>query len=270
MPNLLRIMPLIYLPLLLAACASHPENPSFPVTVKDADAAIDQMRAEPKPFERPLLIIGGFWDPNFSPPLFRNHFKKLAGDDRKIVTVSIGFCGSFAECRRKVIDAVEAKFPSADPTWTSEVDVIGASLGGLAARYAAAPSDDPKAGRRLKIKRLFSIASPHSGSTLAKLIALTSFHRDMRPESSFLKKLAEHDPAAGYELYPYVWLGDGIVGPQYAAPPGMNPLWLPALPLRPTHGGAMIDSRILADIGRRLRGEEGFAKPPGAPLPGAG
>jgi hypothetical protein len=268
--RLSRLMPAICLPLLLAACATHPDNPSFAVTVEAADAAIKQMRADPKPLERPLLIIGGFWDPNFSPPLFRNHFKKSAGDDHMMVTVSIGFCGSFAECRRKVIEAIESKFPSSDPNWTSEVDVIGASLGGLTARYAAAPSEDPNAPRRLKIKRLFSIASPHSGATLAKLFALTAFHRDMRPESPFLKKLAEHDHDARYEIYPYVWLGDGIVGPQYAAPPGMNPLWLPALPLHPTHGGAMIDSRILADIGRRLRGEEGFAKIPGAPLPGAG
>ena len=269
MSHSFRLISLVCLPLLLAACATHPENPSFAVTVEAADAAIKEMRAAPKQLERPLLIIGGFWDPNFSPPLFRNHFKKLAGgDDRMIVTVSIGFCGSFAECRKRVIDAVEAKFPSDDPNWTNEVDVIGASLGGLTARYAAAPPDDPKAGKRLKVKRLFSISSPHSGSMLANLIALTSFHRDMRPQSAFLKKLAEHDHDAGYELYPYVWLGDGIVGPKYAAPPGMNPLWLPALPLRPTHGGAMIDSRILADIGRRLRGEEGFAKVPGAPLPG--
>src|SRR5687768_4138365 len=158
----LRLIPVLCVPLFFAACATHPENPSFAVTVEAADAAIKEMRAAPRQLERPLLIIGGFWDPNFSPPLFRNHFKKLAGDDHMMVTVSIGFCGSFAECRRRVIEAVEGKFPSADPEWTSEVDVIGASLGGLTARYAAAPSDDPKAGKRLKVKRLFSISSPHS------------------------------------------------------------------------------------------------------------
>src|SRR4051812_6486355 len=96
---------LIWGPFVLTACAGQPENPSFAITVKDAGAAIDRMRADPKPLERPLLIIGGFWDPNFSPPLFKHHFKRLAGDDRRMATVSIGFCGSFAECRRKVIEA---------------------------------------------------------------------------------------------------------------------------------------------------------------------
>jgi hypothetical protein len=119
----------------------------------------------------------------------------------------------------------------------------------------------------LKIKRLFTIASPHSGASLAKLVALTDFHRDMRPDSPFLKRLAKEDAAAAYQVYPYVWLGDEIVGERYASPPGTNPLWLPPLPLLPPHAGAMMDSRILADIGRRLRGEEGFAKVPGAPLP---
>jgi hypothetical protein len=258
---------LIWVPFVLSACAAQPENPSFPITTKDADAAIDRMRADPKPLARPLVIVGGLWDPNFSPPLFKYHFKQLAGDDRRIVTVAIGFCGSFGECRRKIIDAVEEAFPSPDPSWTVEVDVLGASLGGLAARYAAAPPDESASPKRLKIKRLFSISSPHSGAVLAKLIALTDFHRAMRPDSPFLKRLAEQDASATYEVYPYVWLGDEIVGARYAAPPGTNPLWLPALPLRPPHGGAMMDPRILADIGRRLRGEEGFAKVPGAPLP---
>ena len=257
-------------PLLLSACAMQTPNPSFAVTRDDADAAIEAMRAAPRPLERPLVIVGGFWDPNFSPPWFKSQFKRIAGDDRMIVTVAIGFCGSFEECRRKIIEAVDQAFGSDDPVWTREVDVLGASLGGLAARHAAAPPAGSEGPRRLRVKRLFTIASPHSGATLAKMVALTGFHRDMRPESAFLARLAKEDAGARYEVYPYVWLGDEIVGERYASPPGMNPLWLPAVPLLPPHAGAMMDSRILADIGRRLRGEEGFARVPGAPLPDDG
>lgn len=249
-------------------CAApvEPQNPAFPVTTEQADAATAAMRERPRALARPLVIVGGFWDFNISPPLFAQHFRQLTGDDR-ILGVSVGLCGSFAECRRTVIEAVDESFPCADPTWTTEVDVIGASLGGLVARYAAAPPDDPSRPRRLKIARLFTISSPHAGATLADAVALTAFHRDMCPGSEFLKGLAARDAEATYELYPYVLLGDEIVGQQHAAPPGRNPYWLtaPGFPL--PHLAAMMDARILADIARRLRGEEPFTRGPAVPLP---
>jgi hypothetical protein len=225
------------------------------------------MRADPQKLSRPLVIIGGFGDPNVSPPLFKSFFQTICHDSQ-IITVSVCFCQSFNECRDKVIEAVDKAFPSADPNFTTDVDVVGACLGGLVARYAAAPSDDPAHPRRLKISRLFSISSPHTGATLAQLISITSYHRDMRPNSTFLKKLAQHDAEATYELYPYVRLHDEIVGARHAAPPGVDPFWLPNPPLTMAHFGAMIDVRILADIARRLRGEEPFTQYPATPLPG--
>ena len=246
--------------------APAPTNPSFPVTFSEARVALDRMAAHPRPLDRPLVVIGGFLDPNVSPPLYKLHFQRLTNDDR-IVTVSVGLCGSFAECRQKVVEAVDRAYPSSDPTWTTEVDVVGASLGGLVARYAAAPSDDPAKPRRLKIARLFSISSPQSGATLANTLGFTQYHRDMRPGSPFMQALAAHDAQATYQLYPYVRLKDEIVGEQYAAPPNRVPLWLPNPPLTLAHAGAMADPRILADIAKRLRGELSLAVMPPAPLP---
>jgi hypothetical protein len=257
----------VLLTLLTGCYSAQPINPSFPVSFDEARDALNEMRANPRRLPRPLVIVGGFMDPNVSPPLFDNFFRGVTGDTR-MVTVSIGFCTSFDECRKRIIDAVDEAYPSADPQWTTEVDVVGASLGGLASRYAAAPSNDPAHPRRLRIARLFSISSPHAGATLAEKVALTDFHRDMRPGSAFLKRVAEADAQAKYELYPYVHLGDEIVGEQYAAPPGVNPFWLSNLPLIQAHAGAMIDPRILADISRRLRGELPFTKLPAVGLPG--
>jgi pimeloyl-ACP methyl ester carboxylesterase len=171
-----------------------------------------------------------------------------------------------------VLAAVERAAPSgAEAEWTAEVDVVGASLGGLVARYAAAPPQSSEGNRkRLRIARLFTISSPHDGANLAESVALTQFHRDLRPNSAFLRRLAESDPHPTYELYPYVHLGDEIVGEQHAAPAGTNPLWLSNPPLAPAHLSAMLDERILADISRRLRGEEPLSHPPSPPLPGAG
>jgi hypothetical protein len=53
----------------------------------------------------------------------------------------------------------------------------------------------------------------------------------------------------------------------HAAPPGANPFWLPNPPLKMAHLGAIMDIRILADIARRLRGEEPFTQFPATPLP---
>jgi hypothetical protein len=261
------LVPLLAFLSLACANAPQPTNPSFPVTFSQARDVLHDLSTHPRPLNRPLLIIGGYLDPNLSPPLDKMHFRHMAGGDDRIVTVSVGFCGSFAECREKVLDAVDRAFPSTDPTWTTEVDVVGASLGGLVARYAAAPSDDAAHPRRLKVARLFSISSPHEGAALANVIALSQFHRDMRPGSPFMTTLAAHDAEATYQLYPYVRLDDEIVGEQNAAPPDRVPLWLPNPPLQPSHGGAMADPRILADIYLRLRGDPPLSHEPASPLP---
>lgn len=263
---LLRMTSVLSIPFLFTACAARPQNPSFPVTFSQAGKAVDQMRSDPQPLSRPLVVIGGFGDLNISPPLFKNFFQTISRDSQ-IITVSVGLCQSFHECRHKVIEEIDKVLPTTDPDFTAEVDVVGASLGGLVARYCAAPSDDSEHPRRLKIARLFSISSPHNGATLANLIAITAYHRDLRPNSLFLQHLAEHDAEATYELYPYVRLHDELVGAKNAAPPGVDPLWLPNPPLTMAHLGAIIDVRILADIARRLRGEEPFTQFPATPLP---
>lgn len=245
--------------------APLPANPSFPITFSQANSALDEMAASPHALSRPLLIIGGFLDPNVSPPLYKMEFHRLTGDNR-IITASVGFSGSFDECRNSVINAVQEAYPSADPNWTTEVDVVGASLGGLVARVAAAPSLDPAHPRRLKVARMFTISSPHSGATLAAL-GFTDYHKSIRPDSAFMQALAKTDADAKYQLFPYVCLGDELVGQQNAAPPGTIPLWLAIAPLTPSHAEAMIDPRIRADIARRLRNEQPFSTPPGSPLP---
>ena len=248
-------------------CASpEPVNPSFPLSIDHAYAAIAEMSSHAVRLQRPLLIIGGYCDPGVSTLFLKSQFKKFIGGDR-IVTANIGFYSNFEDCRRRVIEAVDRAFPSDDPQFTTEVDVIGASLGGLAARYAAAPSRHADHPRRLHIARLFSISSPHSGAVLTKTATLNSLHTDMHPGSPFLAYLAAADKDARYELFPYVRLGDALVGERYAAPPGQNPLWLPIPPLEGGHAGAWHDPRILADIARRLRNETPFTTMPAAPLP---
>jgi pimeloyl-ACP methyl ester carboxylesterase len=261
------------LPFLLLAvgCAEQPTNASFPVTTRDARAALGAMRDEPKPLARPLVILGGMNDPGFAAGILRGEFRRVTGDDR-VIGVSFLFCGDFDACRRHVIAAVDRAFPSDDPACTTEVDVVGVSMGGLVARHAAVPAADEGPGaRRLRIARLFTISSPHRGASLAVLPALSRLHADMRPDSPFLQELATSEAAAGgYEICPYVRLGDGIVGATNAAPHGQVPWWVPGAVFQDAHVMAAVDARIIADVARRLRGEDPLTKYPPQPLPGRG
>src|SRR5580765_8498065 len=149
----------LFVLLMPLGCAVGPNNPSFPLGTDQAQHALAVMSEHPRPLARPLLVVGGFWDFHLSTPLYKWYFHQISGDDR-IVAVSIAFCDSFDECRKMLIEAVDKAFPNSDPNFTTEVDVVGASLGGLAARDAAAPSSDPARSLRLRMARLFSVASP--------------------------------------------------------------------------------------------------------------
>jgi pimeloyl-ACP methyl ester carboxylesterase len=245
------------------ACAKPRVNPSFNLSQSQARAVIRQMKDQPKPLERPLVILGGFSDP-IGAPIFRAICDDLFAD-RRIIAVSFADCTSFAQCRARVIAAVDRAFPTDDPDETTEVDVIGLSMGGLVGRVSAEPRDD-QARRRLRVARLFTISSPLRGAKLARFpLVLTSIHRDMRAGSALLRRLNASEP--GYEIYCYTRLHDRTVGEHLASPAGRDPWWLDASPVVGAHLGAAMDKRILADIARRLRGEEPFTTTPPAPVP---
>ena len=223
------------------------------------------MKRDRKPLQRPLVIIGGYFDVfNYNRNLTRNRLRE-AIEDRRIVLVSVAGEKSMAGLRKRLIAAVDKRFPTDDPNFTIEVDVVAHSMGGLISRYAAAPSDDPSQPRRLKIVRLFTISTPHTGSDYARL-GVTRFQKDLAPGSAFIKSLDADYPDANYKLIPYVLLGDSFVGTAHTAPPGQSPYWLASSALF-RHPTAMSDRRFLADIARRLRGETPLTISGPSPLP---
>jgi pimeloyl-ACP methyl ester carboxylesterase len=246
-----------------AGCGPQPIDPAFPVSIVLARRDLSRMAAHPKPLERPLVVISGFMDPGLAALSMHDQFAQVTGDKR-IATISLFECMSFQECRQKIVDVVGRAFPSNDPMQTSEVDVVGFSMGGLAARLAA---DPPRAGeRRLRIHRLFTIDSPNRGAIrAAQLPLLHPLQADMRPGSAMLMRLNLCAPP--YPVFAYVRLGDKPVGERNAQVPG-NPMWWVATPpFSNPHANAVEDPRILADISRRLRGEMPLTAIPPAPLP---
>ena len=235
-------------------------NPSLPVTVDEGKAALETMKQDPRPLDRPLVVAGGIHDPGFLSASIARKVRSITTDDDRVISVSFFGVSTFDRCREKLIEAVQRLAPSDDPAQTVDVDVIGFSMGGIVARHAARPRDD--GGRRLVINRLFTISSPHRGARLAILPTLDQRKHERRSGSPFLQSLDEDLEASGYELYTYTRLGDLIVGSENTAPPGMTPWWVSTPPFGMSHTGAHDDPRILADIGRRLRGEPPLATSP--------
>lgn len=252
---------------LLPACSSVQRvNPSLPVPASEASAMLRRMRQDPRPLQRPLIVAGGIGDPGFAAPWVARTLGDVAGPQDRVVSVSFfGFgIDTFDGCRDRLIEAVETAVPGDDPGLTVEVDVVGISMGGLVARYAACPRSD--GGKRLNIRRLFTISAPHRGARLANLPTLDARKIDMRPGSDFLCMLDEQLAKSDYELLPYTRLGDLIVGSANTAPPGRTPWWVATPPWSFGHIGAAFDRRIMADIAARLRGERPLATEPAAPL----
>ena len=245
----------------LVGCASQ-MNPSFPVTTAQAKAAMRQMWEDPQPFERPVVVAAGLLDPGFDVQRIADSLRRITTGENMVTSVTFMSLttGSFDGCRDYLIERVEETFGTTDSPETIEVDVIGFSMGGLVARHASRRRSD--GGKRLAIRRLFTISTPHRGARMAQLPTLDQRAVDMRADSEFLAELDEALPEAEYELYSYARLGDWIVGVENAAPPGLTAWWVPSPPLSFAHLGAANDPRILADIALRLRGEAALTTAP--------
>jgi pimeloyl-ACP methyl ester carboxylesterase len=246
----------------LHGCAG-PENPSFPLTVRDAEAALRSMRDDRPPLARPLVIVGGYGDPGFASSELRKRIAQRI-DDERILDLSFTEEKSFDECRDHLIEAVIERFGDAGAGLTTEVDVVANSMGGLIAVHAA----DPRAGPgRLRIARLFALSTPFRGAGMANAMPINAIVRDMQPGSAFLTRLQDSMATTDYEIIPYVRLGDVWVGTVNTAPMGEIPFWVPNRAFEPAHLTAYSDPRIQADILRRLRGEPPFTTEPRTPLP---
>ena len=259
----------------LTGCAARPVNPSFSTSSADAKQVIREIQDAPVPLDRPVVACAGWADPGFVSAYWPKQIRR-AFTDADHETVGVKFTGryDFDGCRDRLIAAVDAAFPTDDPDWTTEVDVVAFSMGGLVARYAATPPvptsidpERPSTRRRLKIRRLFTISTPHRGAVLAGVPTPERRIISMRAGSPFLTRLDQNWPDRRYDFVAYTRLHDPIVGTANTAPPGVTPYWVAAPPLARSHQEAYRDPRIVADILRRLRDEVPLTAEKPTPLP---
>lgn len=243
-------------------------NPSFELTIGEAKAALRAMEEDPKPLARPVVVLAGIYDPGFEVSDVAGHLRRVANEDAVVIQVPFLTTSTFESCRARVLDVVRERLGTDADGALPEVDVVGLSMGGLVGRYAASPAE--AGGEQLRIRRLFTLATPHRGAEMAGVASgLDGRARDMRAGSPFLVELDGALAASEYEVIPYVRLGDAIVGEANAAPEGETAWWVHTPALQAAHLHGMDDPRLLADIARRLRGEQPYTTAPPAPLPPA-
>lgn len=250
---------------LLAGCsADRPLNPSFSVTVGEAQGLLREMRAERVEFERPVVVLSGWMDLGFGISWLQRELRRYTPDREGVIAPPYFSVSRWDSKRARVIEAVERAYPSDDDEWTVEVDVIGISMGGLVARYCALECEH--GGKRLRIRNLYTIATPHRGAARAVWPTTDARVRAMRRGSDFLQMLDDGYDGS-YGVYGYVRLGDVTVGPANSAPPGGRLWWVQNRPFEWSHADVHRDPRIVADLVRRLRGEEPLSEEPVAELP---
>jgi pimeloyl-ACP methyl ester carboxylesterase len=240
-------------------------NPSFNISSQDAEQQIELMRQKPKQLERPLVILGGIGDLGAGPWRMRREIESTFSG--RALTVVYPFASNFEQCRREVVEAVDRAFGVVSDEETVEVDVVGQSMGGVVALHAA--MSDPALGKRLRIRRLYTISSPLNGSRGANAFAWASpiqLHRDLRSDSELQKRLHRQD--FKFEIVSYSRLNDDTVGAPFAyLPDARGVWWVDNPPFENAHAGCFDDARIVGDIARRLRRERPFTTGTPAPLP---
>jgi pimeloyl-ACP methyl ester carboxylesterase len=168
----------------------YPVNPSFPVSPAQGQQIISADTANPKPLKRPLVIVGGFFDPGISQFLMCRDFRNYLHTDR-VIGVTLGMSWSTEDFRQRIITAVDQAFPTTDPVNTTEVDVIGYSMGGLAARRPALHDRQPTPWSAVGPTGFFQRGDPPG--TNAARVGVSRFDQQLRrsrhPVSSLCVRL---------------------------------------------------------------------------------
>lgn len=230
-------------------------NPDFQPPPEGVHADLARMAATPLAAPRPLITLSGWRAITLPAQLLANRLRRAIGH---VETLALSFTliHRFEDAAEHLIRRVNERFPASSTTQTAEVDIVATSMSGLVSRLAAIPIKDR---HQLRIRRLFTLATPHRGAAIARRLAPDPCVRAMKPGSDFLAHLDAALPAAQFELICYARLRDAWVDARNTSPPGQNPFWTPG-PRLWSHHTITTDRLIIADVARRIRAEQPLAR----------
>ena len=97
-----------------------------------------EMRADPQPLERPVIVVGGYLDTGLSAGGTARRIRWMtSADPRDFLVVAPTWDWTFENAAKELVEDVERRFGEG-----AEVDVVAISMGGLVSRLAA--MDDPE------------------------------------------------------------------------------------------------------------------------------
>lgn len=251
----------------IGSCTTvYVEGQSIHLTPAEIYEKRRELQKDPVALERPVIVLSGYHAPPTMTARLASRIASLTSGDRDdTLSIAYTFQSDFDDIVPHVLRKIEERFPSDDPEETIEVDVVAISAGGLVARAASLPLEpDDIRSKRLKIKRLFTLGTPHRGAILAERIALDRAAKDMIQGSDFLNKLDAALPEIDYEIYPYAHLNDQWVGATRSSPFGMDPYWTGGRKMF-SHFAVGDNWMFVLDIALRLRGQEPIAAEPSTP-----
>lgn len=271
----------IFLALCLAlatGCFRMPEqNGLLGTTHEQAVEGGRRMEKNPATLRRPVVVLNGYHGlSTLSARIAHKLAAMTSGDEQDFLAISFTFDSHFDDMAAAATEQINRRWPSEVPGETIEVDVVGISMGGLVARWAAISPDQrsrtgptpipnvPPESRRLRIARLFTMGTPHRGAVMADLFTPDAAARDMEQGSAFLNTLDEHLPTAGYELVCYAQMRDYLSGATRCAPAGHTPIWTSGK-LFFSHLSLADNPIFLTDIAKRLRGDDSHLVPADPP-----
>ncbi|MBL8760726.1 MAG: hypothetical protein JNL50_05420 [Phycisphaerae bacterium] len=231
-------------------------NPCFDVSDDALRAARRDLAASPANLPRPLVVLAGWRSPPMPDGGVLARIAPLIPGARDTLSITYASLWTIDSAARRVVARVQERFPAPGTSDTAEVDVIAISMGGLVARLAAGDAF-AQSNRRLRVTRLFTLATPHRGARLATLIRPDPAAAAMRPGSEFLRSLDDGLARSTFELTCYAQLRDWWVGARNTAPPGRVPIWCEprdAFGRWLSHFAINFNPRVLTDVALRLRG----------------
>lgn len=263
---------------LITGCFRMPEqNTLLGTTHEQAVSDGRRMEKSPAPLRRPVVVLNGYHGlSTLSARVAHKLAAMTTGDEQDFLAISFTFDSQFDDMAAAATKEINRRWPSQVPGETIEVDVVGISMGGLVARWAAISPDQrsrtgptrirnvPPESRRLRIARLFTMGTPHRGAVMADLFSPDAAARDMEQGSAFLNTLDEHLPTAEYELVCYAQMRDYLSGATRCAPAGFTSIWTSGK-LFFSHLSLADNPVFLTDIAKRLRGEATHLQPADSP-----